>query len=166
MSAKILLVDDEYLFTQAIWRSLHTEGYNIRTASSAKEALGMLDEEPADVVVSDQKMPGLCGSEFLAIVQEKHPDTIRIMLTGQASLETAIRAINEGHVFRFLMKPCTGLELSVAIKQGLQHRKLLIQSSHLLKVLQKQSSVLDQLENEHPGITKVTRSQEGAIVID
>jgi len=72
--------------------ALANEPYDILSAASAEEALPILDREQVDVVISDEKMPGMSGSEFLAIVRQEYPDTVRMILTGHASLESAIRA--------------------------------------------------------------------------
>ena len=86
MQHKVLFVDDEPNGTKALKRALRREPYDILSAGSADESLEMLERESVDVVVSDENMPGMTGSEFLAVVYEKYPDTIRIILTGHASL--------------------------------------------------------------------------------
>jgi len=104
---KILLVDDEINVLNAFTRHLRKD-FDMRTALSAQEGLGFIQEEgPFAVVVSDLKMPGMDGIQFLAKVRELYPDTLRIMLTGHADLNVAIEAINSGEVFRFLVKPCS-----------------------------------------------------------
>jgi response regulator RpfG family c-di-GMP phosphodiesterase len=100
------LVDDEPLITTTLKRVLRKEPYDICTANSGAEALQILARKPVDVIVSDERMPGMSGSEFLAVARQQYPDTARIILTGQANLEAAIRAINEGAICRFLTKPC------------------------------------------------------------
>ncbi|MEO0429504.1 MAG: hybrid sensor histidine kinase/response regulator [Pseudomonadota bacterium] len=115
----ILLVDDEERVLSALRRRLRTE-FQIHTASSGAQALTALDNEPAiAVVVADMQMPGMNGIELLRAVQDRFPKVRRIMLTGNADLETAIAAINEGKVDRFLRKPCEASELSAAIHQAL-----------------------------------------------
>lgn len=166
MSATVLLVDDEPRITTAIQRTLRREAFEICTAASAREALEVLANRAIDVVVSDEKMPGMSGTEFLAVVQKEYPATIRIVLTGHASLDTAIKAINEGSIFRFMTKPCNPSELAVTIRQALQQKQLIDGSRRMLGMLKKQSSMLDRLEEEHPGITSIERDESGAIVID
>jgi len=90
MSHKVLIVDDEPHVTEGLKRVLRKEPYEILTASSANQALSILDREAIDVVISDDKMPGMSGSELLSIVSLDYPDTIRIMLTGHASLDKFI----------------------------------------------------------------------------
>jgi len=166
MGHKVLFVDDEPRVLAALTRSLRKEPFEIVTANSAEEALRFMRSETVDVVVSDQQMPGMKGADFLALVSRKYPDTVRIMLTGQATMETAIRAINEGEIYRFLMKPCNEVDLAVTIRQALQQKELLAQSRRLLRTLRRQSAVIERLEEENPGITRVRRDEEGAILMD
>lgn len=93
--ARILLVDDEPLVTDALSRHFSRRRYEILKAASAEEAFHILAQQHIDVVVSDERMPGLSGSEFLSVVRRRCPNTIRIILSGQASLDAAVRAINE-----------------------------------------------------------------------
>jgi DNA-binding NtrC family response regulator len=161
----VLLVDDEQSVTEALKRVLHKQSYQVFCARSAREGLDILSHEKIDVVVSDEMMPGLSGSEFLGIVCSKYPETIRIILTGRPNLDSALRAINEGHIYRFLIKPCRGLELSVTIKQAILEKELSRQSQNLLATVRHQSSILEDLERKNPGITKVERDSSGAIRI-
>lgn len=166
MSHRVLFVDDERRVTEGLMRSLRKERYEILSANSAERALEILERERVDVVVSDEKMPGMCGSEFLAVVARDHPDSVRIILSGQASLESAVRAINEGQIYRFLLKPCNEVDLAVTIRQALQQRDLEVENRRLLKTVRRQSGLLRDLEEEHPGITHVKRSAGGTVVID
>ncbi len=162
----VLFVDDEPLVTQALKRALHKEPYRVLSAQSAAAALDILAAQPVDVVISDEMMPGMLGSEFLALVCREYPDTVRIILTGHANLQSALRAINEGQVYRFLTKPCGELELSVTLRQALQHRELLSKGRMLLRAVRHQHAVLEDLEKAHPGITNVEWDSQGAIVLD
>ena len=110
-------------------------------------------------------MPGMLGSDFLGVVCNKYPETIRIILTGHPNLDTALRSINMGHVYRFLIKPCSGMELCVTIKQALLQRELSRESQSLLATVRRQSSILENLEKRNPGITKVDRDSSGVICI-
>jgi len=85
MARKVLFVDDELHVTEGLKRALRKEPYEIMSANSADKALEILARQPVDIVVSDEKMPGMSGSEFLTVVCRKYPDTIRIILTGHAS---------------------------------------------------------------------------------
>lgn len=166
MMARILLVDDDPRVTQALQRIFHHQHLDTFSATSAKEALGILEKQPIDVVISDESMPGMGGTEFLTIVRERYPHTIRMLLTGHASLDTATRAINEGHIARFLTKPCNPHELAITVRQALEQRQLLLENTRLMKALKSKSELLERLETEHPGITDLELDDSGAIVID
>jgi DNA-binding NtrC family response regulator len=161
--SKLLLVDDEPNLTSALVRSLDRKQFEIFTADSAQQGLMILAGNDIDVVVSDERMPGMTGSEFLSEVRKKWPSTIRMILSGQADLEAAVRAINEGEVYRFLLKPCHPKELQMTILQGLQHKRLVEQSRKLLQEHQKNVNLLEALEKDNPGITKVEMDDDGVI---
>jgi DNA-binding NtrC family response regulator len=94
--ASILLVHDESHVTAALSRHFPKQTYQVSTATSAAEAYNILDRGSIDVVVSDERMPGESGTEFLSNVRRRFPKTIRIILSGHTSLAAAVRAINEG----------------------------------------------------------------------
>jgi len=146
--------------------ALRKQPYAFLTATSGDEALQALIDNHVDVVVSDEQMPNMTGSEFLGIVRRKYPHTVRIVLTGHASLDAAIRAINEGEVYRFLTKPCNPSDLAYTIQQGLQFRDLTRESSRLLSKVRRQKAFLRELEEQHPGITRVNADERGAIIIE
>ncbi len=107
MSNKILIVDDEPNILSAFRRQLRGE-FNMEFAEGPERGLEMIATSgPFAVVVSDMRMPGMSGVEFLVNVARTERDTVRMMLTGNADQETATAAVNEGHIFRFLNKPCT-----------------------------------------------------------
>ena len=161
--SKLLLVDDEPNLTSALVRSLDRTQFKIFTADSAQQGLMILAGNDIDVVVSDERMPGMTGSQFLSEVRKQWPNTIRMILSGQADLEAAVRAINEGEVYRFLLKPCHPKELQMTILQGLQHKKLVEQSRRLLHEHQKTVNLLETLEKDNPGITKIDMDEDGVI---
>ncbi|MEL6430587.1 MAG: HD domain-containing phosphohydrolase [Planctomycetota bacterium] len=121
---RILLVDDEQPVLDALRRQ-HRRAFDLDTACGPEDGLAALAADgPYAVVVSDFKMPGMNGVEFLRRVQEQSPDTVRVMLTGQANLETASRAVNEGNIFRFLTKPCEPDTFAAALSASLQQYEL------------------------------------------
>jgi len=166
MQPKVLFVDDEPHVIEALRRVLQKAPYEILTASSADEALYILAQAAVDVIVSDERMPGMSGSEFLATVRHTYPDTVRILLTGHASLEAAVRAINEGEVYRFLTKPCNEGDLTLAIEHALQRKERMIASPQPFVIAERQSAPLHELEQEYPGITRVHRDASGAIILE
>lgn len=121
---RVLLVDDEELIIESLSTVLRGR-WEILTAASGQEAVDMLwDESNIQVVVSDLQMPGMQGDTFLAKAWALVPDATRILLTGQGTLETALTAVNEGHVFRILMKPCSPSAFRAAVEDGLEQYRL------------------------------------------
>lgn len=113
---KLLCVDDEQFILSALHRLFKSQ-YDVRIASSGSEALRMLSAEPVDVVISDQRMPGMTGVELFKQVRELAPNTMRILLTGYADLPATIEAVNSGEVFRYVTKPWSNdsLRMTVAL---------------------------------------------------
>jgi DNA-binding NtrC family response regulator len=165
-NATILLVDDEPNITDALKRALRREPFEFLTATSAAAAQELLAHQHVDVVVSDEQMPGMSGSEFLAIVRKQFPHTIRMILSGQASLEAAVRAINEGEVHRFFLKPCNPIDLICTIQQALAHKRLEDQSRRLLREFQRQAAVLAKLNHNGPDLLHLDTDEQGAVVVD
>ena len=165
-TATTLLVDDEPQVTQALQRSFRRQPYELLSATSGAAAQQILDRQHVDVVVSDEQMPGMPGSKFLSWVRNKYPHTIRMILSGQANLDAAVRAINEGEVYRFFLKPCNPTDLIFTIERALAHKRLEEQSRRLLREFQKQAAILANFN--HPGseLLHLTTDDQGALVID
>ena len=166
MPYTILLVDDEPHVTEAVKRMFRKEPYIVFTARSGREALAVLAEHPVDVVVSDEQMPGMLGTDLMALIYREYPETVRIILTGHAGLDVAVRAINEGQIYRFLMKPCNEFELKIAVRQALQQKELTNKSRRLLNEVRRQKSILKRMEQDYPGISRVETNAGGTIVLD
>ena len=166
MQYTILIVDDEPFITEILTEALSREPYVILSAGSAEDALRLLAQRQVDVIISDEKMPGMSGSEFLAVVRKEYPDTIRMILTGHGSLESAMRAINEGQIYRFFTKPCNVLDLAMTIRKAIQQNDLKKEIQRLLSMEKRQSAFIKTLEKQYPGITKVNRDSGGEIIID
>src|ERR1017187_2575754 len=128
----ILLVDDDIRVVSALQRRLY-KSYQVEITSCAAEALEAFAGSSYAVVVSDLHMPGMNGIEFLSRVKETSPETVRILLTGQADLVMAIAAVNEGSVFRFLTKPCPDELLTKTLDAALGQHRLMIAERDVLQ---------------------------------
>ena len=133
MKSKVLLVDDDSYVLSAYSRQLRGR-FAVQTATSGAEGLELAREnESFEVVVSDLKMPHMDGIEFLSRIKEVSPNTVRIMLTGNAALETAITAVNKGQIFRFITKPCSPQLLATTIEAAIEQHRLITAERVLLE---------------------------------
>lgn len=163
---RILLVDDEPALLEALEESLRREPYVVQAATSAALALQILAASRVDVVVSDERMPGMIGSEFLAVVCRRHSEVMRILLTGQASLEAAVRAINEGEVFRILLKPCAPDQLRTVLRAAVETKALREKTTRLLREARRRGRLLSDFQRAHPSLSALERDPEGRILVD
>lgn len=151
---RILCVDDEHNVLKALERSLVAEDREILTASSGLEGLFILrTASPVHVVISDYRMPGMSGVEFLREVCRDWPDTVRIVLSAYADSDSIISSVNEGHIYRFITKPWDDVELKSVISSALElyfltRKNVLISNELLLKIEELKQA------NFHLGILK------------
>ncbi|MEJ5208648.1 EAL domain-containing protein [Denitratimonas sp. CY0512] len=117
----LLVVDDEIGICNALTRLLRRDGYNILIARSGAEALDLLALHPIQVILSDQRMPGMSGTELLGKVKSLYPNTVRIILSGYTDLSVVTEAVNQGAVFRFLTKPWDDGQLRSQIRDAFVH---------------------------------------------
>jgi DNA-binding NtrC family response regulator len=165
MRNKVLIIDDESITLTLLKKSLEKEPYDVICANSGQEALAIIEREEFDLIISDEVMPGMTGTELFAITRIKCPDTYRIILTAHANLESAITAINRGEVYRFFTKPCNMDDLRLTVRQAIEHRELKRENLRLVQKINELKRTLKNLENDQPGITKVKRDSDGAVII-
>ncbi len=127
----LLLVDDEPNVLASLKRLLRRDGYQILTADNGIEGLQQLAKHPVDIIVSDQRMPGMTGVEFLRQAKALYPDTVRIVLSGYTELQSVTDAINEGSVYRFLTKPWDDDQLRNFITEAFRHKELADENENL-----------------------------------
>ena len=133
MTNKVLFVDDDMNILASFKRRLGRR-FDIATVPGGEQGLEVLEKDgPIAVVISDQRMPGMDGIQYLSEVKKRAPDTVRMMLTGNADLSTAIKAVNEGSIFRFFTKPCPPEEMASAIETGLKQYNLIRAERDLLE---------------------------------
>ncbi|MFN7132936.1 MAG: ATP-binding protein [Myxococcales bacterium] len=142
---RVLLVDDDESVLRALQRTLRRSGWEVAVATSAEAGLEALGKAPFQVVVSDYKMPGMNGVEFLRRVKELHPNTQRIMLTGYADQHAVEEAINRSEVFRFLSKPWDDAQLQLMIASAFEQHDVLEENRRLLLLTLKQNEELARL---------------------
>lgn len=123
-SRTLLLVDDEQNILAALKRLLRRDGYHIITAGSGLEGLELLAQNDVDVIISDQRMPGMTGVEFLRRVKDMYPDTVRIVLSGYTELQSVTDAVNEGAIYKFLTKPWDDLQLGGHVEEAFRRKEM------------------------------------------
>ena len=133
MSNRILFVDDDANLLSACKRSLR-DHFDIETALGGPEGLNLITtQEPFAVILADMRMPIMDGIEFLSKAKDLAPHSVRMMLTGNVDMDTAVNAVNEGHIFRFLTKPCPKELLAKSVEAGVQQYQLIIAERQLLE---------------------------------
>lgn len=141
--ATLVVVDDEPSVLKSI-HDLFRKEYQVRTFTSAPEALVAMEGHGPAVVLSDQKMPEMSGVDFLRRVKHSFPDTTRLLFTGYADLKGVVDAINEGHVFRYIEKPWEPDEMAGVIRQAVEHHDLLSERRGLIAQLQATNAQLEE----------------------
>jgi DNA-binding NtrC family response regulator len=163
----VLFVDDEPALVRAISRVIiERTDFNVLTATSGKDALGILRTCAVDVLVSDIDMPQMNGLELVRLARSEFPATLRILLTGGATMERAVNAINEGEVARFFAKPFDP-HLFVAQLTELGERVLMLRRErHAEAQRQRCDEFFRWIEESYPGTLAIKRADDGAVVID
>ncbi|HBA67678.1 MAG TPA: two-component system response regulator [Methylococcaceae bacterium] len=144
----LLLVDDEQNILKAIKRLFRSCDYTIHTAENGSEGLALLNQEPVDLILSDMRMPKMDGAEFLAKAAEQWPNTVRILLTGYADIESTIAAVNKGKIYSYCSKPWDDNELKILVHNALEQKLIRDERNRLFAIVQDQNEQLKEL-NAH-----------------
>lgn len=121
---RVLCVDDEANILSALRRLFRPCGYVVTVAASGEEGLAILDQAPFDLVISDMRMPGMSGAQFLEEVSTRWPDTMRLLLTGYADIDSTIDAVNKGRIFHYVSKPWDDKALLLIVRHALERKQL------------------------------------------
>lgn len=174
---RLLLVDDEVHVLQALHRALRQsfpgQNLHVETFSDPEQALVRSGESMFDVVVSDYRMPGINGIDFLKMIKQTQPDAIRLVLSASTEFETVMQALNQAEVFRYIPKPWQGDELTATIAAAFARHDQIMEDRKLADLLRPEHGELTpqelearRLETEEPGITKVNWGEDGSVRID
>ena len=139
----VLCVDDEEEILESLKRNLRTGAFEILTATSGAQALAILEKKKIDLIISDQRMPGMFGYELLRAVKEKHPCCMRILLSGYSDFESLVKTVNEGEIFRFISKPWDTQELKKTVNFALDQQKIILPMKNLMIDMWKISDVVE-----------------------
>lgn len=138
----ILLVDDEESILNSLRRLLRGQPYEVLLATSGEQALDIMAKQPVDLVMSDARMPNMDGATLLAHIHQRHPDTLRILLTGYADLTMIVKAINDGQIDRYISKPWHDEELLLTLRQSLAYQRSERERLHLVQETWEQNEEL------------------------
>ncbi len=158
----VLCVDDEPNILNSLQRLFYREPLEVLMATSGEEGLQKMETTEVALVISDYKMPGMSGAEFLALVREKYPGTIRILLTGFADREVAIEVINKGAVYRLLTKPFDNEEILLTVRQALVQYE---ESASLNQELKRRTEERTKQHNKEMALAAVGRGEDKTGVI-
>lgn len=150
----LLLVDDEPHILNALKRLFRRERLELLIANSGAEALRIIKAQTVQVLLTDNRMPEMTGLELVKHVKDVSPETIRIILSGQSDLDAVLAAVNEGEVFRFLLKPWNDLDLKLTVSLAMAHYNLELNNRTLNHQLREASQVLDLLKERYPDIAE------------
>lgn len=141
-TVRILCVDDEPNILSSLRRLFRTQGYQVLTADGGNAGLTILETESIDLVISDMRMPEMDGAAFLEHVQARWPDTIRLLLTGYADIQSTIEAINRGKIYRYIAKPWDDNDLLLIVRQAIERKFLEREKQRLEELTQRQNEEL------------------------
>lgn len=156
MQPRVLLVDDDPTVLAAVQATLQAEAFEVVGTTSPAEALALLSEQPFNVLLSDEEMPGMKGSEFLARAFKAHPHIPRIMLSGKADVEALARAVNDAEIFRFLAKPVRAAELVQSVHDALA----------LQRLAEVHREVWSAAQAQHAALTTLSQGERELMTID
>jgi signal transduction histidine kinase len=137
------VVDDEIEIIKSLRRQFR-RNYKVLIANGAEEAQRLMEEHSVQVIISDQRMPGMTGSEFYTRIKEEYPDAIRLLLTGYADISAVIDAINDGNVFRYVTKPWDPLELDTIVRESFERYRLIVERRRLMEQLREANESLEE----------------------
>lgn len=162
MSAPVIVcVDDDPTVTRTILRTVRHEQMSTMGTTEPEQALSWVLEHDVAVLVSDYNMPSMTGVELAARVRRLRPATVRILVTGNLDVSTALASINQGEVFRFVTKPFAPDEVVRAIREGVEQHRALAQVAAQEKILRERAA----LEARHPALTRPARAHDGAYLV-
>ncbi|MDB5754881.1 MAG: two-component system response regulator [Massilia sp.] len=161
----ILCVDDEPNILSALRRLFRPQGYEVLTAQSAREGLAVLDARPVDLVISDMRMPEMDGVQFLEQARGRWPETLRLLLTGNADVRLILDAVNRGEIYRYITKPWDDHEMNLVVRHALERQGLVREQRRLEELTAHQNEQLREL-NQNLEAKVASRTAELSNVLE
>lgn len=143
-STRLLFVDSDVSLLNGLRQMFQGPGVEVSIATSGEEALAAMRQQPADVVVSDYLLAGIDGVELLELLRDRHPDSQRVLYTGQADMRSTTGAINRAEVFRLVLKPASEVELKDVVRSALAQQSLRRENRRLVALARQQERELRQ----------------------
>jgi DNA-binding NtrC family response regulator len=159
----VLIVDDEPSVLSSLYRALHSEPWEVFTELSGEQALVRMREQPIKVLISDERMANMQGTELLSTVKILYPQTVRILLTGNACLESVISVINYGEIFRLLTKPWDDDNLKLIIRAALNKYDRQQKVLSVFKMFDDNPALLPFIEHNYPRICSALKDKQCAL---
>jgi len=131
---KLLIIDDEIEVCKALSRLFRQE-YDIFVATDANQGINIVKNNPIQVIISDQRMPGFTGTEMFKLIKKDFPDIVRILLTGYADIKAVIESVNEGNIFRYIEKPWDPVNIHLVVREAFEHHRLVVSNKQLMQSL-------------------------------
>ena len=166
MPGTILIVDDDPHQLANLQALLAGAGHRVILANSGEQALGILEYESIDALMTDEHMPGLQGTQLLRVAVKRHPSTIRILVTARPSLESSLRAINEGGVFRYLQKPVDAATILLVADEALAQRERVWKDLELRRIAEAEATLAQFSRNDRAPKTSRPVVNEGSPIED
>lgn len=159
MERTVLLVDDEENIIAALTRVLRRDEYTILKAESGEKALDLLARHQVGVIISDQRMPGMTGTEFLSKAKELYPDTVRIVLSGYTDLNSITDAINQGAIYKFITKPWHDERVRSDVREGFERYEIKAENRRLAIELKEANETLS-IINKNLALDVIKKTSE------
>jgi DNA-binding NtrC family response regulator len=163
----IVCVDDDEAMLSTVARCLRREpSFEVRPTMDPHQVLAWIENENVAVLVSDYEMPEMTGVELAVKARRLQPETVRMLLTGRGTLDTAVEGINVGEVYRFLSKPYDPGALRREVAAAVAHHAEVVASEREKSTVVRRQRLISALEADYPGITAVPRDEDGAYLLD
>lgn len=160
----VVCVDDDAEVLAVVVRCARMEPVTVRSTQDPHQALTWVASEDVAVLISDYEMPEMSGADLLEASRKVRPSTVRVLVTGRKTLDTAIAGINRGEVYRYVSKPFETEDVRTVVREAVAKYHELSEGRHERELAQRRAQLTAELEHEFPGITSVMRERDGAYV--